>query len=124
MLDGLCFFDYETAPHQSVSRTASPQGEAYITKAEILNLCDLQQSVMERAMPAPGGKAWKKAKINFWTIVLQSVMERAMPAPGGSLFHRHKIKFQMIVFQSVTKRAMPAPGGSLGRRKVGEKSKK
>ena len=85
MLDGLCFFDYETAPHQSTSLTASPQGEAYITKAEILNLCDLQQSVMERAMPAP----------------------------GGSLFHRHKIKFQMIVFQSVTKRAMPAPGGSL-----------
>ena len=39
-------------------RQLPPKGKP-ITKAEFLNLCDMQQSVMERAMPAPQGEGLK-----------------------------------------------------------------
>ena len=60
----------------------APEGKP-MTKAEILNLCDLQQSVRKRAMPAPKGKPMTKAEILNLCDLQQSVAKRAKPAPRG-----------------------------------------
>ena len=47
-----------------------------MTKAEILNLCDLQQSVRKRAMPAPQGEGCikvKKIKIDLYRLLVQTL---------------------------------------------------
>ena len=56
------------------------QGEAYITKAEILNLYDLQQSVTERAMP--GGRLYIR-KIIFMRFYLYLLLGFLGGIPAG-----------------------------------------
>ena len=46
-----------------------PPGGKPITKAEFLNLCDMQQSVTKRAMPVPGGKRlYQRHIFKFQTV--------------------------------------------------------
>ena len=74
-----------------------------MTKAEILNLCDLQQSVRKRAMPAPEGKPMTKAEILNLCDLQQSVRKRAMPAPQGE----GCIKVKKLLYRLLTQTLSP-----------------
>ena len=67
------------APHQSVSRTASPRGEAYF-KGIYLKFQTPCNSPLRNRLCLPGGKPISKAIISISNALQQSVTRRAMPA--------------------------------------------